>query len=537
MSNFADDKLDETMKKWILLLAPVLLAACSAQDLSLGEGHLDAEGRWVEHELIVLGKQLEDPYSVENMTKALAEIYPTKAGRIVLPPTDYYVRFLPEDESQYERLVRDGLQLMDHPMDYEILREGDYYHDPALAEDRITWQYAVVPTDYTFPSGIRYEILEECYIPAETGGTKADGVDWVAVEQAAFRLSGNEDLLEPPSARTRGEASGTPKGRITIVDDTRGTGPEGVRGVRVSCNSFVKTANAFTDEEGNYEMSRSFTSRPRYRLVFKNKRGFGIGFNLLLTPASVSTLGRQDPTGMDFEVTRESERKLFLRCVVNNAGYDYYKYCESCTPAIKTPPANLRIWIFPRLAASSAVMLQQGVLVDGSKLAEYLGEFIALVKIFLPDITLGLKGTESYGDVYAEAIHEFAHASHFMLAGRDYWNAYARYVLTSFVTSGFVTYGVGTGEGNGYCEVGESWAYFLQTILYRERYQVEGAFGLSYWFHPQVLLSLEEHGLGAAQIFQVLSSDATDRAMLQKKLTSYYPEYKSVINQAFARYN
>ena len=72
MSNFADDKLDETMKKWILLLAPVLLAACSAQDLSLGEGHLDAEGRWVEHELIVLGKQLEDPYSVENMTKALA---------------------------------------------------------------------------------------------------------------------------------------------------------------------------------------------------------------------------------------------------------------------------------------------------------------------------------------------------------------------------------------------------------------------------------------------------------------------------------
>ena len=48
---------------------------------------------------------------------------------------------------------------------------------------------------------------------------------------------------------------------------------------------------------------------------------------------------------------------------------------------------------------------------------------------------------------------------------------------------------------------------------------------------------LEERGLGPEKIFQVLSSDVSDREVLQKKLKSYYPEYKSVINQAFARYN
>ena len=73
----------------------------------------------------------------------------------------------------------------------------------------------------------------------------------------------------------------------------------------------------------------------------------------------------------------------------------------------------------------------------------------------------------------------------------------------------------------------------------RERYGDTDvpAFGLNFWFHPQILLQLEDRGLSFNQIFQVLGPDVTDREMLQKKLTSYYPEMKSAINQAFARYD
>ncbi|MBQ9661467.1 MAG: hypothetical protein IJV37_09490 [Bacteroidales bacterium] len=522
------------MKKLIFWLPAVLLAgACNGGALDPVRVMVDAEGNPLHHEMIVLGDQLDDPYSVDNMTEALASVYPTKAGRVVLPATDLYVRFLPADEREYDILTDLGLALVDHPVDYEILREGDYYHDPALEEDRITWQYAVVPADFDFPAGIRYELLERCYIPRD--GTKSDdGVDWEAVEREAFRLTGNAGLLQPA---TKGE-SGTPAGRITIVDRALGGEPEGVRGVRVSCNTFVKFAHAYTDADGNYRMTRSFTSNPRYRLVFNNSTGFSIGFNLLLIPASVSTLGKNAPTGLDAEITEQSDRKLFSRCVVNNAGYDYYKRCKEGTPTVKTPPANLRLWLFQGLESSCAVMLQQGVLIDGSKLAEFLGEFTFLVKIFLPDITLGLKGKETYAEIYAEALHEFAHASHFMLAGKNYWNNYVRFVITSFVSSGFVTYGVGTEENFGHCEVGEMWAYFAQSLLYRERYGETGeTFGLSHWFHPQILLQLEERGLSFGKIFQVLTSDVTDRETLQKKLISYYPEYKSAINQIFARYN
>ena len=256
------------------------------------------------------------------------------------------------------------------------------------------------------------------------------------------------------SALTKSGESGTPAGRITIVDPARGE-EEGVRGVRVGCNCFVKTAYAYTDAEGYYQMTRSFSSEPRYRLIFKNSAGFAIGLNLLLVPASVSSLGKGDVAGLDVQISQESDRRLFCRSVVNNAGFDYYGRCGDETPSMKTPPSNLRIWLFQSFGSSSTVMLQQGVLVDDSKLSDWLGEFTFLVKIFLPDIVLGLKNHDSYASIYADAVREFAHASHFMAAGKSYWNNYARFVITSFVTSGFVTYGVGTEENHGLCEVGE----------------------------------------------------------------------------------
>ena len=513
-----------------------LVCGCSGDRLRLANSDAGISGDAAQHEMIVLGSQLEDPYSVDNITKALSSVYPTKAGRVLVEPTDLYVRFLPKDEGEMERLEELGIQLIDHPVDYEIVREGDWYHDPELDAESITWQYAVVRKDFDLPEGIRTEVLDECYIPEHDQSTKAEGIDWEAVEMESYRLTGNQDMLAPQTKS--GASSVKPSGRITIRDPEYSDEPFGVKGVRVSCNTFVKFANAYTDEDGNYQMSVSFTSKPRYRLVFRNSKGFAIGFNLIVSPASSSTLGTAEPKGVDADITETSERKLFLRSVVNNAGYDYYSECESKDYKMKMPPTNLRIWLFPGMNVGSTPMLQQGVIVDDSLIAKYLGSFSWIVKMFLPDITLGLKGADGYSDVYSAAIHEFAHASHFMQAGKGYWNAYVRFILRSFVTSGFVMYGAGTEDDHGYCEVGEMWAYYLQTVLYRERYAgSEAAFGTSFWFSPQILLNLDERGLSRSKMLKAFSSDVCDRDALQARLISLYPEFKSTINQAFVRYD
>lgn len=258
--------------KRLAKILPLLLmcAACSGNLLSpdvVDEPRVKIE----DSDMIVLGEKLNDPYTVDNVSRALESVYGTKASRVPLQPTHYYVRFLPRNEAEYELLINTGLEMVDHPVDYQILREGDYYHDPEVEEGKITWQYTVVKTDYRFPRKIKYEILDECYLMDNETGTKADWVDWAAVEREAYRITGNEAMLAGSTKSDDG--TGTPAGKVTIFDDISGE-YVGVKGVKVSCNSFVKFASAFTDEEGNYSMGKSFSSDVRYRLVFKNKMGF-----------------------------------------------------------------------------------------------------------------------------------------------------------------------------------------------------------------------------------------------------------------------
>lgn len=526
------------MKRIAIVVLTVFLAAgCSIRDFFGERGEkVDVVGN-ISHDMIVLGEQLEDPYSVENVQKALLSLYPTK-GRIDIRPTDYYVRFLPSCEEEYDMLEEMGLNLVDHPLDYRIVRDGDYYHDPEIPDSLITWQYAVVPPDFVFPEGVVYEKLDECYISENDVVTRAPGIDWDAVEREAYRLTGNELM----ACRTKGGAdypSARPKGRITIADADYDTEPVGVAGVRVSMNSFVKFANAYTDEEGYYETDRTFSSEVRYRLVFKNRKGFSIGVNLLLCPASVSTLGKGSPEGVSYQVKSTSDRKMFCRCVVNNACWDYWQGCVSGVSRIKTPPSNLRIWIFQGMEKSSTIMMQQGVLIDGTVVGDFLGEYASLVKMFLPDITVGTGGRTDYSSIYSTVIHELSHASHYGQVGNEYWEKYIKFVLMSFVSSGGITYGVGTEKDHGYCEVGEMWAYYVQTKFYRERYESDSGrtFGTSFWFSPQIFLFMDDRGIDRYRIFSALTSDINSRELLQNKLISLYPECKSIINQAFLKYN
>lgn len=486
----------------------------------------------LSHDMIILGEQLQDPYSVKNITKAIENLYPTKAMREDVMPTDMYVRFLPENEQEYDRLMSMGMFLLDHPLDYQILRDGDYYHDPLIPEDKITWQYAVLPVDFDLPEDIRYEILDECYIPKET--TKADGLDWERIEQESYRITGNEELLQPNTKST----DGRPSGRITIVDDEANGGkPFGLAGVTIVCNSFVKFSTATTDRDGYYEIDKNYSSKLRYRIMFKNEKGFAIGFNKLLVSASMSTLGKSGPEGVDYTIDKNSDRKLFSRAVVNNTVYDYYERCSGNYMNISSPPSDLRIWLFQKLSASSCPMLRHGAMLDEGILSDYLGNYVELVKVFLPDVMLGLKGDETYSEIYATVCHELAHASHYTKVGNQFWTQYLKYQLVSFAKRNGIDYGSGSGIGAGHCAVSEMWAYFLQNQLYYSRYggSIPNS-GMSHWFHPQIFTYLNDRGMTVSQLFQALQRDVCDMENLHNSLLTLYPSQSAMINQVFMRY-
>ena len=518
----------------IVLLA-LMLMSCSKNDFHSERGLDYAYGQGLSHDKIVLGNRLENPYKTENITKALQSLYPTKADRVDVRTTNLYVRFLPADEAEYHKLEAMGLVLVDHPLDYDIAVDGDWYHDPSVPEEDVTWQYAVVPHDFDFPD-IAYEIIDECHISENDPGTRADGIDWDEVEREAYRITGNEAMLPDPMTKAADKVA--PSGRITVVDENASGGkPFGVAGVRVSCNSFVKFDHAYTDRDGYYTMQKTYTSNLRYRIVFQNEKGFSLGFNLILAPASVSTLGKAGPEGVNMTVTKDSEGKLFRRCVVNNAAYDYIARCAADDLNITVPPTDLRIWIFNGLEASSAAMLHHGAVLNSDLVSSFLGKFASLLKFFLPDITIGTKSLDDYDRIYCTVCHEMAHASHFRSVGTAYWNEYIHYIIESFLKTGGMTYGEGDGTRAGYCEIGEMWAYYIESLMYKGRYGGDfPTFGTSYWFYPQIFRYLDERGVSCSEIFKVLNESVKSKSDLKTALLAAYPSDRVAIEQVFSRY-
>ena len=125
---------------------------------------------------IILGNQLNNPFSVENMQIALDSLLankeslngsmraPSTFNEFEISATDLYIRYLPKDSLEYRTLMNDTtLTLFDFPLDYELKQVGEYYKDPTLTGE-YTWLYTRVPVGYTPHAGIEYEVLEELFI-------------------------------------------------------------------------------------------------------------------------------------------------------------------------------------------------------------------------------------------------------------------------------------------------------------------------------------------------------------------------------------
>ena len=100
-----------------------------------------------------------------------------------------------------------------------------------------------------------------------------------------------------------------------------------------------------------------------------------------------------------------------------------------------------------------------------------------------------------------------------------------------------MTYGDGTGPSSGYCEIGEMWAYYLESKFFKDRYGgTFPTFGTSYWFYPQIFRFLNERGVSVSAMFSVLTSNVTSRQALKEALISEYPDKRTIVEQVFSRY-
>ena len=201
----------------ILLLSCVTLLSCIEEPVQIDDKAL-SENASGEAPVLTRSSSTEtyeilpNPYALEVMQEVY-DIY--SETEVTLEATDLYVKFMPKDSIELQRLKYDyNLELFDYPLDIE-LAEGEVYVNPDLPESDLVWVYTTVEPDFVFPTGISYEIIEECYIPedGETVGipTKAGEVN---VEDAAFALMGYDEAA-PVDTR----AVATPQGTIKVYDN------------------------------------------------------------------------------------------------------------------------------------------------------------------------------------------------------------------------------------------------------------------------------------------------------------------------------
>lgn len=479
---------------------------------------------------------LPNPYALDNMQT----VYDDYGISTDLEPTDLYVRFMPVDTAQIHDLTYNyGLELFDYPLDIN-LEEGDVYVDPSIQEGDYTWKYTTVKTDFDFPKDIKYEILEECYIPDEGEEfVVTKGGETVNVEEAAFLSLGY--TLEDSGIETKARRS--PQGTITVKDDYSNKYVP-VKGVKIRCHTIVKWATAYTDDNGTYKMGKKFLIGPHYGIVFENIKDFDLWDQYGPIAKANYSMGWHSNKGYSKQIDKGNS--AWARCAVNNAGYEYYQMCEQT--GIPKPPATLKIWLFNNIKPSSAPMLRRiehSIGINGEN--DWINFFVnfgygslvsvlhQMLRFVMPDITIGTLDKE-YNEIYENVNHELSHASHFSTVGSEFWAEYISYIIT-YGTGGKGAYGDGTGRNAELCGVGEMWGYFMGFAQESEKFTklttwpIQGYRG---WIKPGVFGDLYDNNvLTKRQIYDCLTADVRTYDALVSTMCGKYPLKADAIAKAF----
>jgi len=353
---------------------------------------------------LVLGKKLENPYSVENMKKAYNALPVSVKGAVgyqsandVISTTHYYIKFTLKSEEELGKLKIDStIILFPYPLDYEIISFGNYYYQD-IHDDQPAYYYASVETDKKLPDSIEWEILEYLFIPDDysdgnlmitTGsGLIMSEIFVESLVDKAFEITGNYESEKEVSL-----VSWRPAGRILYEDDKLGE-TIGFDGIKVRATRWFTTHTGFTDISGAYRCDGIFKKPANYSFDFERYEFCVIGDGLC---SDFKGLNRMEDFNYSF--SRSADQAEFFAATIFRAGcHYYYKDIKN----LHRPSINSLMDIQLKLLATNEANDEGGAFTPAVR-------FWGLgTKIFI------YNPQNTTDDIYATAIHELSHAAHY----------------------------------------------------------------------------------------------------------------------------
>lgn len=216
---------------------------------------------------MILGDQLPNPYLISSLTASQDSLYDNGFidAKMDLTASHNYVRFSIQSETEYDQMESDStILLFDHPLDYEIIQDGDWYHDPTLPDSGFTYYYAVIPMNKSIPA-VSHTILAQVLFDED------ESLDPVfdLIEEGSFKLLGIWDAND--FSEGTGKIQGSrynPKGKVEFYDSDLGY-KHGMKGVKIYVRRWFKTAYALTNSTGNFWVARRYRGKVRYKIKWE----------------------------------------------------------------------------------------------------------------------------------------------------------------------------------------------------------------------------------------------------------------------------
>lgn len=427
------------MKKVILILG--ILVACScAKETMEGIGHNDDLVTFEENSSsqfaitdgqTILGEQIQIPYTVTNLLKALALLPAETRSQInsdEIYATHYYVKFHPKNKEELDLLedIKPRLLLSETPLDREILVGGRSYHDPTLPEDVPTYQYTTIEARYwkelTDTLSVESEVLLEAYMPDYYMETETKSFNSTipssameALMQKAYELAGH--IYEPMTKASEWYPSGT----IKAYDNKTNTLVP-IKGVRVRGTRFLTIKEDLTDDNGYYQLG-SFKNQVNMKLIWEGENW----------DVRDGNLGQAVFDGPEVENTRwnvnidSTQTAQIAFAAIHRAAYRYY--CDYIFGLSR--PDNSR--------REKLAYIEDGIH-DGTVNGDYNQQWGLGVWSDIRIAGQNSSGVRDVSELFCTTCHELAHASHYTNAKNNYkdselrvlesWTRFAQYLLT-----------------------------------------------------------------------------------------------------------
>jgi hypothetical protein len=312
-----------------------------------------------------------------------------------------------------------GLDFDDYPLEYEILEEGDHYHDPSIPESSPTWLYTVVEPGFSFPE-VQYEILAQLVLPPYRSLLTAEAFSIVGEEydDEVWEIPNSGGECEegcpsypccllfvsvgcfgectppgctpldpnwpeclgvgPPQPGTTTNACGCqipaeprfPAGCVRVTDTQLGN--EGVKHLKVVVkDGFFKRKETETDDNGCFFVDEIHGGRVKVKIKFENEkakfraiRDWGLSSIVEYANIMKHKIILQDPPynniGMLYAASGSSgshDRARWYAATGNNAIHEFYEFATN--DGIATPPGGLDVLLTIADAGEAAPMFDE----------------------------------------------------------------------------------------------------------------------------------------------------------------------------------